>query len=56
MRAHAATGNRAEVLRTFERCRHLLSEELDADPSAETDALHCRFSLPANGASHVAAG
>lgn len=40
MRAHAETGNRAEALLAFERCRRLLAEELGADPSPETQALH----------------
>jgi DNA-binding SARP family transcriptional activator len=40
MRAHAAAGNRAEALWTFERCRKLISEELGVDPSSETSAVH----------------
>jgi SARP family transcriptional regulator, regulator of embCAB operon len=40
MRAHAATGNRAEALRVYEHCRKLLSEELGADPSSETQTVH----------------
>jgi SARP family transcriptional regulator, regulator of embCAB operon len=40
MRAHAAAGNRAEALRTYEQCRRLLAEELGADPSRETQAVH----------------
>jgi DNA-binding SARP family transcriptional activator len=40
MRAHAALGNRAEALRTYERCRRLLADELGADPSAEIEALY----------------
>lgn len=40
MRAHVAAGNPAEALRTFERCRATIAEELGADPSAETRALY----------------
>lgn len=39
MEAHIATGNRAEALRVYERCRHLLAEELGTYPSPETDAI-----------------
>jgi SARP family transcriptional regulator, regulator of embCAB operon len=40
MRAHAAVGNRAEALRVYERCRHLLSEELGVTPSSQTEAVY----------------
>jgi DNA-binding SARP family transcriptional activator len=40
MRAHAAVGNRAEALRTYERCRNLLSEELGVSPSSQTEAVY----------------
>jgi peptide/nickel transport system substrate-binding protein len=40
MTAHAAAGNRAEALRVYERCRRLLSEELGAYPSPETDSIY----------------
>jgi DNA-binding SARP family transcriptional activator len=39
MRAQAATGNRAEALRTYERCRLLLAEELGVSPSAQTETV-----------------
>jgi YVTN family beta-propeller protein len=39
MQAHVAAGNRAEALRVYDRCRRLLSEELGAYPSPETDAI-----------------
>ncbi|MGH9153127.1 MAG: AfsR/SARP family transcriptional regulator [Acidimicrobiales bacterium] len=40
MRVHAAAGNRAEALRTYQRCRSVLAEELGVPPSAETDAVY----------------
>jgi DNA-binding SARP family transcriptional activator len=40
MRGHAAAGNSAEALLAYERCRHLLSEELGVDPSPQTKAIH----------------
>jgi WD40 repeat protein/DNA-binding SARP family transcriptional activator/energy-coupling factor transporter ATP-binding protein EcfA2 len=40
IRAHARAGNRAAGLRTYERCRRLLAEELGVDPSAELQGLH----------------
>ena len=40
MRALAATGNQAEALNAFRRCRELLSIVLGVKPSAETDRLH----------------
>jgi YVTN family beta-propeller protein len=40
MAAHAAAGNRAEALRVYERCRRLLSDELGAYPSPETEAIY----------------
>lgn len=40
IRAHAASGNRAEGLRTYERCRRLLVEELGVSPSPVTEAAY----------------
>jgi peptide/nickel transport system substrate-binding protein len=40
MAAHAAAGNPAEGLRVYESCRRLLSEELGAYPSPETEAIY----------------
>ena len=40
MQAHSAAGDDAEALRTYERCRRLLAEELGAYPSPETEALY----------------
>ena len=40
MRAYAAAGERAEALRTWERCKELLSNELGTDPAPETEAVY----------------
>ena len=40
MRALAATGDQAEALNAFRRCRELLSIVLGVKPSAETERLH----------------
>jgi predicted ATPase/DNA-binding SARP family transcriptional activator len=40
MEAHRAAGNRAEALRAYGWCRHVLAEELGVDPSPETEALY----------------
>lgn len=40
MRSLAATGNQAEALNAFRRCRELLSIVLGVKPSPETDHLH----------------
>ena len=40
MEAHVAAGNRAEALRVYEQCRHLLAEELGAYPSPETESIY----------------
>jgi DNA-binding SARP family transcriptional activator len=40
MQAHGASGNTAEALHAYERCRRLIADEHGADPSPETRALH----------------
>jgi DNA-binding SARP family transcriptional activator len=40
MQAHSAAGNNAEALRVYERCRHLLADELGAYPSPETESTY----------------
>jgi len=40
MRALAATGDHAEAINAFRRCRELLSIVLSVKPSAETDRLY----------------
>jgi len=48
MRALAATGNHAEALTAFRRCRELLSIVLGVKPSAETDRLYHEIVRRAN--------
>ena len=40
MQALAATGERGEALRVWERCRVMLAEELGVDPAPETEAVY----------------
>ncbi|MDP8971089.1 MAG: AfsR/SARP family transcriptional regulator [Actinomycetota bacterium] len=40
MRLQLAAGDRAEALRTYERCRKLLADELGVDPAPETEAVY----------------
>jgi len=40
MRAHAALGNRSAVVRQFEHCKQLLAQELDVQPSPQTQSLY----------------
>jgi peptide/nickel transport system substrate-binding protein len=57
MEAHAAAGNRAEALQVYERCRRLLSEELGAYPSPETESIYRRLlaaPTPGDGAAQTA--
>jgi DNA-binding SARP family transcriptional activator len=39
MRAHLAAGDRAEAVRTYERCRALLATELGVDPDPATQSI-----------------
>lgn len=43
MRAHAASGNTAEALRAYDRCRTLIADELGVPPSPETQAVHSQL-------------
>ena len=43
MEAQLAAGDRASALRTFDRFRRLLADELGVDPDADTLALHRRL-------------
>jgi two-component SAPR family response regulator len=40
MRIHAATGNRAAIVRQYERCRVALVKEINAPPSRQTRELY----------------
>jgi DNA-binding SARP family transcriptional activator len=40
MQGYAGLGETEQALRAFERCRQMLAEELGADPSAQTRAVH----------------
>lgn len=40
METHAAAGSRGEALRTYERCRKVLAEELGVGPAPQTQALY----------------
>ena len=40
MSAHAAAGNRAEALRSYNRLRQVLAEEMGVDPAPETQAAY----------------
>ncbi len=40
MRIHAATGNRAAIVRQYERCRMALVKEINAPPSQQTRELY----------------
>ena len=43
MEAQSAAGDDAEALRTYERCRRLLADELGTYPSSETEAIYRRL-------------
>lgn len=52
MRVHLASGNRAEGLRAYERCRSLLADELGIPPAAGTESAYLellRADLPPTG-------
>jgi DNA-binding SARP family transcriptional activator len=55
MEAQSAAGNDAEALRTYERCRTLLADELGAYPSSETEAVYLEIlrSAPRGSAPEV---
>ena len=40
MLAHAASGNRAQIATTYNRCQQALEQELGVEPSEETNALY----------------
>lgn len=49
MRSLAATGDRAEALNAFRRCRELLSIVLGVKPAAETERMHQEIVAIARG-------
>jgi DNA-binding SARP family transcriptional activator len=51
MRAHAMLGNRADVHRTYERCRKLLREQVGIEPSPELETLYRSLLYPPSSAS-----
>src|SRR5262245_55829603 len=59
MEARGAAGDRAEALRVYERCRRLLTDELGAYPSPETESIYRQLlaaPAPEDGASTAPAG
>jgi DNA-binding SARP family transcriptional activator len=40
MRLHMSVGNRADALRTYERCREVLARDVGVAPSPQTEAVH----------------
>jgi DNA-binding SARP family transcriptional activator len=43
MQAHAAGGSRGEALRTYERCRRMLADELGVGPATQTQTLYVQL-------------
>lgn len=43
MEAHATAGSRGEALRSYERCRRMLAEELGVGPAHQTQALYLQL-------------
>ena len=52
MLALARTGQRSAALAQYKRCRHVLREELDVEPSDETTALYERIKASLRGPRH----
>jgi alkylation response protein AidB-like acyl-CoA dehydrogenase len=40
MRLHMSRGNRAEAMRAYEQCRHVLARDLGVTPSPQTEAVY----------------
>ena len=49
MMAYAQLGNRAQALRTYQRCVERLRQELDVEPSTATVRLYESYFPRANG-------
>ena len=54
MQAHAASGNPAEALRVYERCRRFLADELGAYPSAESETAYLEILRSSRGSPDTA--
>lgn len=49
IRLYAASGDRAQALKAYQRCRRALEEELGAEPSGEIEELNARVRQAADG-------
>ena len=45
MRSYAAKSDRSGIERTYQRCRQALAQNLDAEPSEETQSLYQKLMI-----------
>lgn len=45
MRSYAAKADRSGIERTYQRCRQALAQNLDAEPSEETQSLYQKLMI-----------